>query len=227
MEDHLRYANLGDGQQRTCLTSLLTRVPELMKVLGHLQAMRLPDYLVGGGAIYQTVWNSLTGRHPWYGVKDIDVIYFDDTDLSCEAEDRVIRCVLAEIGDLPVPLQIRNQARVHLWFEERFGFAVDPLTCSKDALLRYSTKTHSVAVRLSDAGLLHREAPFGLDDMFSFRVVPNYTLDNRHTHEEKAARVKPCGRKWKSITGEYGLMVFELRQTLGFHDDVEHRMRNK
>ncbi|MBY3321236.1 nucleotidyltransferase family protein [Rhizobium laguerreae] len=26
--------------------------------------------------------------------------------------------------------------------------------------------------------------------MFSFRVVPNYALDNRHTHEEKAARAK-------------------------------------
>lgn len=190
MEDHLRYANLEESQQRSCLTSLTSQVPELMKVLGHLRAMRLPDHLVGGGAIYQTVWNALTGRPRWYGVKDIDVIYFDDTNLSFEAEDRIIRAVLAEIGDLPVPLQIRNQARVHLWFEERFGFAVDPLTCSNDALLRYSTKTHSVAVRLADDDQLHIEAPFGLNDMFSFRVVPNHTLDNHHTHEEKATRVK-------------------------------------
>ncbi|MBY5879038.1 nucleotidyltransferase family protein [Rhizobium leguminosarum] len=190
MEEHLRYADIEDSQQRSRLASLILQVPELVKVLRHLEAMRLPDYLVGGGAIYQTVWNALTGRPRWYGVKDIDVIYFDDSDLCYEAEDRVIRAVLPVARDLPIPIQIRNQARVHLWFEERFGFSVEPLTCSKDALLRYSTKTHSVAVRLADDDQLHIEAPFGLNDMFSFRVVPNYALDNRNTHEEKAARAK-------------------------------------
>lgn len=122
MEEHLRYADIDDKQQRSRLASLILQVPELVKVLRHLEAMRLPDYLVGGGAIYQTVWNALTGRPRWYGVKDIDVIYFDDSDLSYEAEDRVIRAVLPVARDLPIPIQIRNQARVHLWFEERFGF---------------------------------------------------------------------------------------------------------
>ncbi|ANM04958.1 hypothetical protein AMC78_CH02880 [Rhizobium phaseoli] len=200
MEEHLRYADIEDSQQRSRLTSLILQVPELVKVLRHLEAMRLPDYLVGGGAIYQTVWNALTGRPRWYGVKDIDIIYFDDTDLSYEAEDRVIRSVLDVAGDLPIPLQIRNQARVHLWFEERFGFSVEPLTCSKDALLRYSTKTHSVAVRLAGDGQLHIEAPFGLNDMFSFRVVPNYALDNRDTHEEKAARAKTL---WPEVSVQH------------------------
>ncbi|EJC84188.1 hypothetical protein Rleg4DRAFT_5989 [Rhizobium leguminosarum bv. trifolii WSM2297] len=190
MEEHLRYADIEDSQQRSRLTALISEVPELMKVLRHLRAIRLPDYLVGGGAIYQTVWNALTGRPRWYGIKDIDVIYFDDADLSYEAEDRVIRAVLPVAWDLAIPLQIRNQARVHLWFKERFGFSVEPLRCSKEALLRYSTKTHSVAVRLADDDQLHIEAPFGLNDMFSFRVVPNYALDNRITHEKKAARAK-------------------------------------
>ena len=40
-------------------------------------------------------------------------------------------------------------------------------------------------------------APFGLDDIFSFRIVPNRAIDNRATHEEKAARAK---RQWPEIT---------------------------
>ena len=33
-------------------------------------------------------------------------------------------------------------------------------------------------------------APFGLDDIFSLRLVPNRRLDNRATYEEKAARAR-------------------------------------
>ncbi|MBX5135360.1 hypothetical protein HJB80_22310 [Rhizobium lentis] len=43
---------------------------------------------------------------------------------------------------------------------------------------------------MADDDHLHIEAFFGLNEKFSNRVVPNYALDDRNTHEEKAARVK-------------------------------------
>ena len=69
------------------------------------------------GAIYNEVWNHLTGRPALTGVNDIDVFYFDDSDIGWDAEDRVIKAVEARFAGLPVPVQVRNQARVHLWFE--------------------------------------------------------------------------------------------------------------
>ena len=39
-------------------------------------------------------------------------------------------------------------------------------------------------------------APFGLDDIFSFRITPNRVMDNNQTHVAKGARAKEC---WPEI----------------------------
>ena len=41
------------------------------------------------GAVYQAVWNDVTGRPAGYGIKDYDLGYFDP-DASWDAEDAVI-----------------------------------------------------------------------------------------------------------------------------------------
>eukprot|EP00873_Tetraselmis_striata_P030466 jgi/Tetstr1/450730/TSEL_037766.t1 len=190
MLDHLRYAKATPDEQLGALETLVRGNEALMSVLETLWAAGLPQALVGGGAVYQTVWNGLTGRPTWYGVKDIDAIYFDDTDLSYAAEDAVIRRVGALLSDAPVPVEIRNQARVHLWFGEKFGFHVPPLKSSAEALTRYASRTHAVAVALDDDGGLTVEAPFGLDDLFAFRVTPNRLGKSRQAHIEKGERAK-------------------------------------
>lgn len=42
----------------------------------------LPDWWIVSGALYNTVWNHLTGRPSGYGIKDVDLFYFGDGDLS-------------------------------------------------------------------------------------------------------------------------------------------------
>ncbi|WIJ25693.1 nucleotidyltransferase family protein [Devosia sp. RR2S18] len=143
------------------------------------------------------VWNTLTGRPPLTGIKDADVVYFDDTDLSYEAEDAVIRRAAVQFAGIPLPVEVRNQARVHLWFPQRFGFAYPQLSCSADMMLNFASKTHAVAVRLEADERLHIAAPFGLDDIFAFRVTPNVTLPNREAHERKSERAKAV---WPELT---------------------------
>ena len=196
MSDHLRYAKATPDEQLGALETLVRGNEALMSVLEILRAAELPQALVGGGAVYQTVWNGLTGRPTWYGVKDIDAIYFDDTDLSYAAEDAVIRRVGALLSDAPVPVEIRNQARVHLWFGEKFGFDVAPLKSSSEALTRYASRTHAVAVALEDDRHLRIEAPFGLDDLFAFRVTPNRLGKSRQAHIEKGERAR---RVWPEV----------------------------
>lgn len=190
MGAHLKWAGKSHTVQCATLEAILRDHAVLMYVLKGLRDMELPDHLIGSGAIYNCAWNHLTGKPLLTGTKDIDIIYFDDSDLSYEAEDRVIRTLDARFRDLPVPVEVRNQTRVHLWFPDRFGFSVPPLTSSAQSLLRYASKTHAVAVRLEDDGRLHIEAPFGLDDLFSFRITPNQIYDNKATHEKKAQRAK-------------------------------------
>jgi len=146
--------------------------------------------------LYNAVWNALTGRPPGHGTKDIDLFYFDDSDLSYEAEDRVIKRGERHFGHLPLPVEIRNQARVHLWYPQKFGRSCPRFVSSSDAVRHFASKTHAVGIRLDDDGL-NLVAPYGLDDLFSFRIVPNRASDNRHTHEEKGARAR---KNWPEIT---------------------------
>lgn len=197
--DHLRFSGLPFEQQCAALETFVRGEPLLMEVLEGVRDMQLPDGLLVAGVIYNMVWNRLTGQEPFAHVKDIDLFYFDDRDLSYEAEDRVIKQVEQRFAQLPLPVEPRNQARVHLWFPEKFNQPFAPLTSSTEMLSRYASKTHAVGVRLDDKDRMEIIAPFGLDPIFSFRVVPNHVLDNRAAHEEKGARAKA---NWPEVTVE-------------------------
>jgi uncharacterized protein len=92
---------------------------------------------VFSGAVYQPVLNHLTGRPLDYGIKDYDLAYFEASNLSYEAEDVVIHRVRAAFDEpLKSMVEVRNQARVHLWFEAKFGEPYGPLSCASQALER-------------------------------------------------------------------------------------------
>jgi len=134
----------------------------------------LPDWLVFSGAVYQPVLNHRTGRPLDYGIKDCDLGYFDGSDLSYEAEDAVIRRVKAAFDEpLRSMVEVRNQARVHLWFEAKFGEAYGPLSCTAEALERFASPTFAVGVRLESDDRLHIETPFGVADLFALCLSPN------------------------------------------------------
>ena len=194
---HLRFAGRPAEAQRAALEAIIRADPLLMQVLEDLRDMALPDWLLVSGAIYNRVWNVLTDRPLETGVNDIDVAYFDATDLSYDAEDRIIRQLAQRFADVPLPVQVRNQARVHLWFPQKFGQPFTPLSSSAEMLGRYASKTHAVGVRLEADDAMTIIAPFGLDDMFSFRIVPNPVLLNRPAHEAKGARAKSV---WPEVT---------------------------
>jgi hypothetical protein len=156
------------------LTAIVHAAPSLMRVLTTVRALDLPDPLVMSGAVYQLVLNQLTGRDPDYGVRDYDLGYFDATDISYEAEDVVIRRVAAAFDEpLTTMIEVRNQARVHVWFEAHFGEAYTPLSCTAEALERFVAPMFAVGVRLEADGRLSIAAPFGLADLFQLRLRPN------------------------------------------------------
>lgn len=163
-----------ESELRERLTAIVRATPPLMQVLSVARHLNLPDWLVFSGAVYQPVLNHLTGRPLDYGIKDYDLAYFDASDFSYDAEDVVIRRVKAAFDEpLRSMVEVRNQARVHLWFEAKFGEPYGPLSCTAQALQRFASATFAVGVRLESDDRLHIEAPFGLADLFSLRLRPN------------------------------------------------------
>jgi len=169
----------------------------LMQLLTIAREANLPQWRVVAGCIYQTVWNSLTGRAAGTGINDYDLIYFDSTDLSPATEAGIEDRIRSLLPGLPKPVEVCNQARVHLWFEDYFGVAYSPLSSADEAITRYASTTHAVGVRLTPDDRLDVFAPFGLDDIFNMVIAPNYALPNKATHDKKATRAQAI---WPELT---------------------------
>ena len=195
MANHLRFAELNEEEQRLTLTSIIKSTPALMTTLKKLKQMQLHDSWIVSGAIYNQVWNRLTGKPDMYGVKDIDIFYWDE-DTSWEAEDQIIKWG-DTLFDGDPPIEIRNQARVPLWYKDHFGHDFPNVSCCKDTISLFAAETHSVAARLGDREEIEIFAPFGFKSIFSMTLVPNIRQPNRETHEKKSARQKAL---WPELT---------------------------
>ena len=118
-------------------------------VLDRIAALALPDAWLVSGSVFQAVWNGLAGFDPRHGIADYDVFYFDP-DTSCEAEDAVIARCAEAFADVAAEVQVRNQARVHLWYPQKFGRPYAPLACTTEALTR--SLAPCCAARMRKAG---------------------------------------------------------------------------
>jgi uncharacterized protein len=180
------------GSQVAELGRLLRASPVVAPLLDALPAWGLPGCYVGAGAVAQTVWNAAHGFALDVGVKDADVVYFDPGDVSREAEVRTEELVQRSVPSLGVAVDVTNEARVHLWYERRFGVPLEQYGSSEAAIATWPTTAASIGVRPAAGGgsdgVLTVCAPFGLRDLFALVVRPNKTLVTQEIYAAKAAR---------------------------------------
>ncbi|MDP3616335.1 MAG: nucleotidyltransferase family protein [Rhodoferax sp.] len=157
-------------------------------ILKRLSGLHLPDAWLVAGCLFQTVWNLRSGQAAEAGIRDYDIFYFDGNDLSAAAEDRVNQRAALLFADLSVPLEIKNQARVHTWYQDYFGRPYTALGGSCEGIDRFLVACTSVGIRASSdpAGDgFEVYAPHGLDDLYHGVLSPNPTLDHGALFEPK------------------------------------------
>ena len=161
-----------------------------------LYRLKLPDAWMVAGCLVQTAWNGLTTRAPGYGIADYDVFYFDP-DTSWQAEDDVIRALQDLTATLGVKVEVRNQARVHLWYPQKHGLPYAALQSSIQGIDRFLTKNTQVGFRrTADGYSIH--APNGFGDIAGMIVRPNPGPNSSAAeYDAKAARWK---KLWPEIT---------------------------
>ena len=103
------------------IETILLKSPVLRAVLEKMPDLGLPNWYVGGGCVAQTVWNHISNRDFLADINDIDVAYFDRLDSSSETEAHRSDTIHTLL-ETPISLDVHNQARVHLWYESRFGY---------------------------------------------------------------------------------------------------------
>ena len=89
-----------------------------------------------------------------------------------------------------MPVEIRNEARVHLWYADHFG-APGPTAfrSAAEAIDGFAAVCCSYGIRVDADGEPQVYAPYGYDDLFAMVVRPNpRSPAPRHVYETKAAR---------------------------------------
>jgi uncharacterized protein len=178
---------------------LALRNPVNATIARGVHALALPDAWIVSGCLVQSVWNALTDRPVDYGIIDYDVFYFDP-DTSWEAEDTVIRKVRGQLAGCAAAIEVRNQARVHLWYPEKHGRPYPPLSCSTDGIDRFLTQNTQVGIRRASDGY-DVYAPRGFDDIARLIVRPNPGPNfSAANYAAKAVR-------WKSLWPELTVLA--------------------
>jgi uncharacterized protein len=170
---------------------ITTKAPRNGRLLQELRSFDLPQCHVVAGCLFQAVWNHQSGRPLEDGIKDWDVFYFDDADTSYEAEDRVIQALANTFGPY---VEVRNQARVHLWYGPKYGVERAPLKSCEDGIASFLVECSCVGINVATGGLV---APYGLDDLWAGKLVRNEASGTPDLFAAKAASYQA---RWPHLT---------------------------
>ncbi|WP_225999255.1 nucleotidyltransferase family protein [Paenibacillus sp. BJ-4] len=173
--------------QKEILKDILNLSENIDKVL-KVSHSELDNYYIGAGCLVQTVWNYLSGNPLEYGIGDIDIVYYDAKDLCREKEEYIERKIVSLLGDIPFKVDVKNEARVHLWYEKKFGYSIEPYQSLEDAINSWPTTATSLGVRKANNGEFKVYAPYGLNDLFNMIVRANKVQITREIYEKKVAK---------------------------------------
>jgi hypothetical protein len=184
MKDKLLNAHhLPLEQQTSVLADFILSIDHIPRILDGITT--LPNAWLGAGVIFQNVWNVIHGFPLNTHVKDIDIFYWEGDDLSWQAENKRIGQLNKLLPNIGLGLDIKNIARVHLWYEQRFGIKKRPYQSVQESIATWPVIGACMAVRKSESKL-EFIAPYGFQDMFSMRVRANKVLVNKDIYHNKA-----------------------------------------
>lgn len=147
------------------LISIVKQQRWLMNALEAVRHLDLPDWYIAAGAIRNTVWNVLHGYNGNSHIKDVDVAYFDPSDLKLDREKRSEQELNIALPSLV--FEVINQARAY-----QFDVGRPKATSSCDSISYWSETPTCVGVRLEKDNTLTICAPHGLTDLLELNVRP-------------------------------------------------------
>jgi len=180
------------------LEQILLLSSAIKPILQRAPQLHMPNWYLGAGCIAQTVWNMQHGFDLVSNIKDFDLVYYDSSDISYQAEDDYVQQGSKLFKDIPAKVEIVNQARVHLWYEEHFGYKIGAYQSVEHAIRTWPTTATSVGVRY-DGSDFSVYAPFGLNDLFGMIVRANKAQITEDIYLRKVERWTKVWRNLKVI----------------------------
>jgi uncharacterized protein len=146
------------------IISLIKNDPWMMDILRAAKSLDLPDWWICAGFVRSKIWDTLHGLSKRTPIPDIDVIYFDPSNLE-ESVEKQLEEKLSTLCP-KIPWSVKNEARMHLKNK------MSPYTSSVDAISKFPETATALGVKLDDADTIILTAPWGINDVNQFVVRP-------------------------------------------------------
>jgi uncharacterized protein len=175
------------------LREIVRGTPWLVTALETVRDVGPAGAYVAAGSVRDTVWNWLTHRSTSKPAGDVDVVYYDPSEVSdCSRQYTVD---LSRHDDT-LQWEVTNQAWVHRWANHVEG-RHEPHQSVEEGISTWPETATAVAIRLG-CGDIDVVAPFGLDDLFALIVRHNSV---RATAAEYANRIaaKHWAHRWPEL----------------------------
>ena len=180
-------------EQNKILISILKKNTELMDMLDYIDSLNIPNFYIAAGSIFQTVWNYYDGKPLNYGIKDIDVIYYNSDDLSVDTDLKYYEIIkkYSESKKYNYEIDVSNEARMHIWKKEKFGIDIEQYKSSEDAINKWIATVHAIGIT-KYKNKIRIYAPYGLNDIFTRTIRPiKHEYNTEEIYNKKA-------NSWKS-----------------------------
>jgi uncharacterized protein len=179
------------------LVALVQESAWFMPALHAVRDLGLASWCIGAGAVRNLVWDAIHELPTPSDLADVDVAYFDASELAAERDVELQRRLTAVCPD--VPWEVTNQAAVHRWFESHFGHPVPPLLSLEDAVASWPEYATSVGITLLPDNTIKVIAPHGLEDLFAVVVRRNPARVSVETYRQRVAQ-KRYALRWPMVT---------------------------
>lgn len=144
------------------LIEIMLMNPSTLIDLESVKSLRMRNWYIAAGYVRNQVWNYLHKNQGALSFEDVDIIYFDLTDINEETDKKYEEQLRSINPDLN--WSVKNQARMHFRNNHK------PYTSVVDAMKRWPETATAVGITLTDRGEIDVIAPHGLEDLFNLKL---------------------------------------------------------
>ena len=106
-------------------------------MLDYISELNLPNFYIAAGSIFQTIWNYYDGKNLNFGIKDIDVIYYNNDVLSVEKDIEYYNFIskYTKSKNIDYEIDVSNETTMHRWqMKHKHGKKIKQYQNSEDAI---------------------------------------------------------------------------------------------
>ncbi|MBM7553952.1 nucleotidyltransferase family protein [Thalassobacillus pellis] len=165
----------------------------MMYVLNAVKTLNLPDWWICAGFVRSKIWDVIHNYSSRTPLPDIDVIYFDSTNVSKFEEEKFEENLKSIIPS--IPWSVKNQARMHIKSN------MPPYSSSVDGISKFPETVTSLGVKIDKNEEIKLTAPWGINDVVNLEVRPTpfYDTKERIGFYKNRVTTKNWNKEWDRL----------------------------